>query len=144
MNYERLGELLKARHISRRKLALASGISPETLTSAFHNNTQTGIINSLENIKQFAAILGVPYHVLLTKEEVSNMEIFDDEGKKINLIAASKNDFEYPVRMQLESILDKMNVLGQKKLLEYATDLVLIPRYQKPPQINSVQTSEDN
>lgn len=126
MNFAKLNELLIINHISRRKLAILAGLSPTTLTSVMVSNRQTGIVNESVYIKRFASILNVPYHELLTEKELSEMR-----SRGIDVTEDLLNEFTYSVKPKFEAMIDKLNLLGIKRLVEIAEDLTEIPRYQR-------------
>ena len=132
MNYELLDDLLVARGISRRKLALAAGIPPSTLQSAIEKEAQSF---SIENMKKIAKVLDVPWWLF------ANYDVLTDEGIEVEpgLLATDSKTVEIYQNKERYSALEKslldgfhlLNNAGQAEAVKRVQELGEIPRYRK-------------
>ena len=127
MDFDRLDLILKERGISRRKLALAVGILPGTMSTAFMR--RSGL--SSADVLKIAEYLGVsPYYL----EGQEGPEASDDGGAFERWDYGMTNVKGYKEEQRHKRILtayDKLNGLGQAEAVKRVEELTEIPRYTR-------------
>ena len=127
MDFDRLDLILKERGISRRKLALAVGILPGTMSTAFMR--RSGL--SSADVLKIAEYLGVsPYYL----EGQEGPEASDDGGALERWDYGMMYVKGYKEEQRHKRILtayDKLNGLGQAEAVKRVEELTEIPRYMR-------------
>ena len=76
--YDKIDAILAEKKMSRRQLALAAGISENTISGAFRRRTKNF---SMENIVRIADVLGVSFTDLVDMKPVVGEELLELEAK---------------------------------------------------------------
>ena len=135
MDFDRLDRILKSRGLSRRKLAIAVGILPGTMSTAF--SRKSGL--SSEDVLKIAEYLGVsPYYLegWAEDEHASNISqeqavhLMGEDLETLNRLAAY--DDQQQNRQRLDTAFDKLNQTGQHEAVKRVEELTEIPRYTAP------------
>ena len=153
MDFDRLDAILKERHISRRKLALAVGIPESTMSTAFMR--RSGLTSDM--VKRIANYLGVTFDHLQgwdLEYDENNVPYLSKNGVMVDLpidpnmpnyreIVERRKEEAIRERAEAEDrresddikavteIMHKMNIMGRFQVLTYAEDMAMIPKYQK-------------
>ena len=131
MDFDRLNEILKEKHISRRKLAMAVGIPESTMSTAF--SRQSGL--SPEAVKKIADFLGVSYEYLQGWNSIEDETklymkyFFPEHDNSFSLSLALIDDL---TKGRLINAYGKLNRAGQMEAVKRIEELTEIPRYTKP------------
>lgn len=153
MDFDRLDGILKERHISRRKLAIAVGIPESTMSTAFMRRSGLSFMDTLKIAKFLDAdpywlegwepAKGKNGALYYTKNghyitpgyprpdspEFNHAAALHDDINKEN---ASISDAVETKKVRMNYAFDKLNNLGQQKAVEYVIDLSENPKYTKP------------
>lgn len=136
MDFDRLDTILKERGISRRKLALAVGILPGTMSTAF--SRRSGLSSS--DVLKIAKYLGVNPLYLEGLDDM--IEVEDDDQQKMDYGAmydAIQNSpqfhfaLEHSDTVRLTQILlsyGLLNNAGRYEALKLVTRLTYVPEYR--------------
>lgn len=150
MDFDRLDAILKERRISRRKLALATGINEHTMSTAFRR--KIGL--SVDETIRIANFLGVDYYYLEGWDKSCDenfIEYYSKDGMMIDAPLIGANDPAVIRRLnrqideqaalfrrmghnetdELVKAFDQLNVIGRLKVQEYIQDLLGNPEYRK-------------
>ena len=150
MDFEYLDILLKSRKISRRKLALETGIKPGTMSTAFMR--RSGL--SVDDVIRIADYLGVDYYFLEGWDLVYDdnfVRHYAKKGVMIDVPFENKNDpsaikkinesineqrrilFKTEVDdiVQVIQAFECINDVGRNKIMEYIRDIMDTPKYRK-------------
>ena len=117
--YDRIEELLQKKGLSKRQLAIKAGVPYQTVISAFRRKSE-GF--SLEYKTKIAEALEV---------NLSDLYGFQIDPEKERTLALEVKAIEKQEKKLLQSFR-KLNSDGQKKVIDYITDLSEIPKYQEP------------
>ena len=114
---ERIDQILEARNLSRRKLAIAAGIAPSSFQSAMARNK--GL--SLDMLFPISDVLNIPLEVLSGIEvpELSSEEQIHEQYQRLS------------PEMKILSMLPGLNDVGQQKAVERVEELTEIPKYRR-------------
>lgn len=125
---ERIDSILKERGISRRKLALAAGISPSSFQTAMARNTTL----SLDMLFPISDVLNISVEKLAGWEqelspiqEMSDYDVFN---------AAVSN---------ITHALMKLNKDGIDVAVERVEELTEIPKYQRPEEPDTLSDGDN-
>ena len=139
MNFDRLDEVLKSRGLSRRKLAIAVGILPGTMSAAF--SRRSGL--SSEDVLKIAEYLGVsPYYLegWAEDEHAENItpkqsfRLMGEDLETLNRLADYDKSIQQQNRQRLDAAFDKLNQTGQHEAVKRVEELTEIPRYTRPDE----------
>lgn len=137
--YDKIDLFLKAKGMSRRQLALASGIPESTFAAAFARKTKSFAVGNLVRI---CGILDVDFAEFIN--DVEGLELKTDASADI--MAEVQKDRTVRVEKvrnllligddpkTAEALLDVyclLNADGQKKIFEYAKDIAGNEKYKK-------------
>lgn len=137
--YEYLDSILKERRMSRRKLALAAGIPPSTLQSAFERKGKMSLdmLASIANVLQ----LSLPeekklyqtfgYEVDFVEESEDDKELFDEVFSDLISEREKKNTEYENYLSEMAEAYSKLNSEGQHVAVERVQELTEIKKYQK-------------
>lgn len=132
MDFDRLDRILKSRGLSRRKLAIAVGILPGTMSTAF--SRKSGL--SSEDVLKIAEYLDIsPYYLEgwaedERAEDITAEQSFRLMGEDLETITrlAAYDDRQ---RQRLNAAFDKLNATGQHEAVKRVEELTEIPRYTR-------------
>ena len=127
MDFDRLDAILKARGISRRKLALAVGINEYTMATAFRR--KSGL--SSDEVRRIAEYLGEDYYYL----EGWNADKSGQFYAKTTEITQVEADIIVTI--------PKLNEAGQSRVLQYVFDLLGNPSYQRKKEDSDGEGQSD-
>lgn len=132
--YDRIDKELETRHMSRRQLAIAAGIPESTISTAFFRRTKK---LSMENIQKIAAVLNIPWHVLMGLENMGG-GVFGHEADPKSEISIKVRERLFgnqkaisAIRKKINQSLDELNLLGCEVASERIEELTFIPKYKK-------------
>ena len=116
MNYERIDELLAERHMSRRQLALAAGLSVNNISGWFTRRTKKV---PMKHIKAIADVLGVHYWELIVIDDE------DDISSIIHKMISSHDELKtgFSDDLWLQKI-HSLSIPHQREAMQYIESLL--------------------
>ena len=131
--YDRLDKILAEKGISRRRMAIQSGIPESTISAAFRRRSKKF---STENIIKISSALQIPLDELVGSEIASEMFFGLMSGKSPSDLPDVSSHEKAPSadnkrRETLLSHYDTLNADGQEKAVERVAELAEVPRYRK-------------
>ena len=129
MDFDRLDKILKQRKISRRKLALAVGILPGTMSTAF--SRRSGL--SASNVMKIAQYLGVNPLYLEGLEDDPHLSVEESYDKLVSSeeYAAWVNGTDTGRMTALMVAYDALNVIGRNEAVKILNNLTFVPDYSR-------------
>ena len=135
--YDRITKLLKSKNMTRRQLALKTGIPITTLNSAFIRKTQ-GL--PLKTTSKIAEVLNVDLNYLLSGQQNRLTEVRVSKGLSVEQLAEATG-YSFKEIMQLENEETDLPVLTMRKLGEAlnVSEFELLPTYRRVPYEKAVK-----
>lgn len=144
--YDNIDRLLKAKNMSRRRLAIAAGINESTISVAF---VKKNTMFHPANLKKIADALGVTTDELIAEQPAEVEHLGKADGVPAAFVNPSKGHkwrrsdgsevdghvwTDDELRAEIAGDVEKLNLRGKKAAMQHIKELIEIPRYTEPDQ----------